>query len=229
MNSSSGFNVNIRSGPGTQYPAVNTLAQGTAITLNGRYQNGWAQLADGTWVAAHLIRVGSAITPPRPNPQPQPETFLQVGSRNPLVIDVEGRLRDLGYVTANFPADDYYGNDTAQAVQNFQRRNRLPVDGIAGPATRDRLFSATAIDNFPDSGSPNNPDPGDPPDQGNGRQVRVRTTDGQEAIVFAGPGTEYDLLGFITDGTIVTITGRTDGNWSELDNGNWIYTDFLDL
>ncbi|NJN20335.1 MAG: SH3 domain-containing protein [Leptolyngbya sp. RL_3_1] len=57
-----GYHVNIRSGPGTQYPAVNTLRSGTAIALTGRYRNGWAELADGSWVAGNLIRVGAAIT-----------------------------------------------------------------------------------------------------------------------------------------------------------------------
>ncbi|MGF1521849.1 MAG: peptidoglycan-binding protein [Leptolyngbyaceae cyanobacterium] len=48
-------NVNIRSGPGTEYPVVNTLSRGTAIDISGQYQNGWAQLNNGNWVAGFLI------------------------------------------------------------------------------------------------------------------------------------------------------------------------------
>ena len=48
-------NVNIRSGPGIEYRVVNTLSSGTAIDINGRYENGWAQLNSGNWVAGFLI------------------------------------------------------------------------------------------------------------------------------------------------------------------------------
>lgn len=50
-----GYNVNIRSGPGTQFAAVNTLRSGTAIALTGRYENGWAELTNGSWVVGNLI------------------------------------------------------------------------------------------------------------------------------------------------------------------------------
>lgn len=50
-----GYNLNIRSGPGTHYPAVNTLRRGTPITITGHYEHGWAQLTDRSWVAGNLI------------------------------------------------------------------------------------------------------------------------------------------------------------------------------
>jgi peptidoglycan hydrolase-like protein with peptidoglycan-binding domain len=313
-----GYHVNIRRGPGVRYPAVNTLAAGTQITITGYYEQGWAQLTDGTWVAGNLIRVGSSVTrPPTPPPQPPPTNndILRVGTRSPEVVRLETRLRELRYVTPDFPADDYYGTDTAQAVRNFQRRNGLLVDGVAGPQTRNVMYSATAIPNetvnpptpppnvlrvgdrgpavleleirlqdlgyfrgeiadsyfgstteqavrnfqqrnsLPVNGvadartqevlysegaiadessqPPTTPDkpeiPGQPPDLGNFRDVQVSTPDGQSAIIFSGPGTEFDLVEFIDNGATVTITGKVDGNWSQLDDGNWIYTDFLNL
>ena len=63
-----GFNVNIRSGPGVQHAAVNTLTVGTLITITGRYEQGWAQLTDGNWVASNLIRIGAPINQPVPAP-----------------------------------------------------------------------------------------------------------------------------------------------------------------
>lgn len=310
-----GYNVNIRSGPGVRYPAVNTLARGTAITITGRYENGWAQLTDGNWVAGNLIRVGAPVNRPTPTPPPVNDQYLSVGTQSPAVARLETRLRELNYVTSNFVADNYYGTDTAQAIRNFQRLNRLPVDGIAGPQTqqvlyssnaipnttsppasnlqygtraqavvplelrlqelgylantfiadsyfgrdteeavrqfqqrnglpvngiadqrtRDVLYSSSAIPSYRPPTDPNNPtnpdEPGNPnpPDLGNLRDVTVSTNDGLDALAFSGPGTEYDLLGFIPNGTVVTITGRTEGNWSELEDGSWIYSDFLEL
>lgn len=227
ISSPGGGNVNLRTGPGTQYPVVNTLTPGTAINITGFYENGWAQLTNLTWVASDLIRVGGPVNPP------QQEVFFQVGSRDPLVRDIEFRLRDLGYVTSNFVPDEYFGTDTSQAIRNFQQRNGLPVDGIAGPRTRDVLFSSGAIPNrgTPDGGGtrppidPENPVDPSPPD--GATRATVSTDDGLDALIFSGPGTEYDLLGFVANGETVSLTGRTSGNWSELQEDGWIYTDFL--
>lgn len=311
-----GYNVNIRSGPGVEYAAVNTLAPGTAITITGRYENGWAQLADGSWVAGNLISIGRPIDRPITSP-PGRDEFLTVGTRSPAVVPLEARLRELNYLPRDFVPDEYYGTETAQAVRNFQRRHQLTVDGIAGPQTqrvlyssaaianetpaesrdlqfgtrdpavlslevrlqelnylpatfvadtyygrdtedairnfqqrnnlavtgiadsltRDRLYSSTAVPNPSPTapptttpGEPNFPtEPEVPTDPGTMREATVSTNDGLDALAFSGPGTEYDLLGFIPNGTEVTVTGRTQGNWSELEDGSWIYTDFLEF
>jgi uncharacterized protein YraI len=54
-----GHEVHVHSGPGEDYPVTSTLASGTAITITGVYNSGWAQLADGDWVASNLIRIGT--------------------------------------------------------------------------------------------------------------------------------------------------------------------------
>ena len=293
--------------------------QAPTITITGRYENGWAQLTDGSWVAGNLIRVGRPIDRPVPQP-PVDSVFFNVGSRSPEVIRIEARLRELNYVTSNFVPDEYYGTDTAQAIRNFQRRNGLTVDGIAGPQTRRVLYSSTAVPNrvpppiesyrlgtraqgvlsleirlqelnylplsfIPDTyygrdtedavrdfqrrnglavtgvadpqtrnlinssaavprpptssavppteptvpTEPEIPTDPNPPDLGGFRDATVSTSDGLDALAFAGPGTEFDLLGFIPNGTVVTVTGETQGNWSELEDGSWIYTDFLEF
>jgi uncharacterized protein YraI len=214
-----GYNLNLRSGPGTQFPAVNTLSRGTQITLTGRLVNGWAELTNGSWAAANWLQVGQVVTQPTlPTPQPPIVSVLQLGSRGSQVLEVERRLLQLGYFTSNFVPDTYFGTDTQQAVRNFQQLNRLPIDGIVGPQTRNVLFSSSAIAN----GRPTNPNP---PNTGT---FRIRTDDGQSALVFSGPGTENELLGFLDNGTQVQVTGRTSGNWSELTTGGWIYSDWLE-
>lgn len=137
----SSSNVNIRSGPGTRYPVVNTLAPGTAIRITGFYEHGWAQLEDLSWVASNLIRIGQPTTPVLP------DAILRVGSRSPRVVQVESRLRELRYVTSDFVPDEYYGTDTELAVKNFQYWNGLPQTGEVDQVTDSRLFSADAIAN----------------------------------------------------------------------------------
>ena len=55
------------------------------------------------------------------------------GSRGQEVIDIQTRLRRWGYY--NGAVDGIYGYQTYQAVREFQRKNGLKVDGVAGPQT----------------------------------------------------------------------------------------------
>ncbi|GHE32195.1 hypothetical protein GCM10017673_38770 [Streptosporangium violaceochromogenes] len=60
--------------------------------------------------------------------------------RGPDVQEWQTTLRALGYPLA---ADGLYGEHTAATTRRFQRDAHLPVDGIAGPATR-KLGAAKA-------------------------------------------------------------------------------------
>jgi N-acetylmuramoyl-L-alanine amidase len=55
------------------------------------------------------------------------------GSRGQEVKDIQFQLRKWGYYKGNI--DGIYGWRTTQAVRNFQAKNGLLVDGIAGPQT----------------------------------------------------------------------------------------------
>jgi peptidoglycan hydrolase-like protein with peptidoglycan-binding domain len=69
---------------------------------------------------------------------------LNVGSRGEAVTALQARLRDLGYTTPD-NVSGYYGAITKSAVTAFQSANGLYADGIAGPATRVKLFSDNAV------------------------------------------------------------------------------------
>ena len=64
---------------------------------------------------------------------------------NPLMqgVDVhqlqEALVRD-GFAIA---IDGFYGEETEMAVRQFQARTGLTIDGVFGPATRNRLFRRT--------------------------------------------------------------------------------------
>ncbi len=55
------------------------------------------------------------------------------GSRGQEVKDVQYRMRQWGYYKGDI--DGIYGWRTATSVRDFQRKNGLTVDGIAGPKT----------------------------------------------------------------------------------------------
>ncbi len=60
-------------------------------------------------------------------------TVLEVGSRGSDVTKVQKRLIQYGDLKGT--ADGVYGEDTRDAVRNFQRRNGLNADGRVGPST----------------------------------------------------------------------------------------------
>lgn len=64
--------------------------------------------------------------------------LLRIGSRGEAVRDLQSELKQLGHYRGNI--DGIYGPITASAVKQFQRANRLQVDGIAGPETFGALY-----------------------------------------------------------------------------------------
>jgi len=64
--------------------------------------------------------------------------ILKVGSRGPEVVKLQTKLKEKNYYTST--VDGIYGPLTRNAVLQFQRDNRLLVDGIAGPQTLSALY-----------------------------------------------------------------------------------------
>ena len=69
---------------------------------------------------------------------------LLPGCRDARIIEVQERLMELGYLGADEPTD-YYGYGTEYALQLFQRKHSLQVDGILGEQTMTALFSEDAM------------------------------------------------------------------------------------
>ncbi|MBQ9251364.1 MAG: D-alanyl-D-alanine carboxypeptidase family protein [Clostridia bacterium] len=74
---------------------------------------------------------------------PENIILLKSGSEGEEVRLLQLKLIELGYLEG--AADSKYGPATKEAVQAFQKRNSLSVDGIAGKQTQTRLYSEEAI------------------------------------------------------------------------------------
>jgi len=89
-----------------------------------------------------------ATTPPEPvpttPPEPQPTPFLlKKGMRSEEVIALQERLMELDYMDEDMPTD-YFGPATEHALELFQRKHGLNIDGIYGEGTKKLLFSDEA-------------------------------------------------------------------------------------
>ena len=67
---------------------------------------------------------------------------LRMGSTGSDVSDLQARLYELGYYTGSI--DGRYSSGTQSAVMEFQSRNGLAADGIAGRQTQDMIYSSAA-------------------------------------------------------------------------------------
>ncbi len=77
-----------------------------------------------------------------PKPTSTPFTSLKNGSTGDEVRKMQQRLKTLGYLKGS--ADGDFGDATEQAVRDFQANNGLTVDGKAGTATLNKLYSDSA-------------------------------------------------------------------------------------
>ena len=67
---------------------------------------------------------------------------LEKGSKGNAVVELQKRLKELGFYSKSLDGD--YGNGTKTAVQAFQEYNGLEADGIATPELQAFLFSNDA-------------------------------------------------------------------------------------
>ena len=70
------------------------------------------------------------------------EDILKLKSEGEDVVNLQMRLRDLGYY--NYKVTGYYGTATLDAVCYFQEENKLQVDGTVGEQTKKVLYSSDA-------------------------------------------------------------------------------------
>ncbi|MBT3319573.1 MAG: hypothetical protein HN389_07390 [Clostridia bacterium] len=89
------------------------------------------------------IQTTAPAQTPIPTTEPVDEDLLP-GRSDARIIKIQERLMELGYMDYDEPSD-YYGFGTEFALQLFQRKHGLQVDGILGDNTIDMLFSSDAV------------------------------------------------------------------------------------
>ncbi len=119
----------------------------TADTWQSSDQSTWEDWAQGSLPTATPRRAATAA-PDAQSWMTSTEDYnagypvLRMGSTGSDVSDLQARLIELGYYTGSI--DGRYAADTHAAVTEFQTRNGLTADGIAGRQTQDLLYSGSA-------------------------------------------------------------------------------------
>ncbi|MBP5977303.1 peptidoglycan-binding protein [Brasilonema sp. CT11] len=128
--------LNVRTGPSTCYRSARCDSNGSSLPRVVGYRNGFARLSTGNYVSANWIdtRANKEYTLRR---VPTQDTYnngiggsitLRKGSQGDAVAQLQTAL-------GNVSVTGYYGSLTQRAVRNFQARNGLRPDGVAGPET----------------------------------------------------------------------------------------------
>lgn len=78
------------------------------------------------------------------NAQAFSNQVIQVGATGEDVVELQSRLQYLGFYTGNI--DGVFGWRTYWALRNFQYEFGLPIDGLAGGTTKNKLAKASKYD-----------------------------------------------------------------------------------
>ena len=123
------------------------LAQGTKVSIRGETVSFYYVKADGKY--GYVVKGRVTMDEPETKNESsntqsvQSSRVLRMGSEGEAVKKLQRRLCDLGYMKEKY-ITGYYGEITESAVVKFQIRAGLETDGIAGPATQNKLESGSA-------------------------------------------------------------------------------------
>ena len=69
--------------------------------------------------------------------------FAQSGTKGPLASAIQAALCEAGHI---LDIDGEFGQKTENALREYQKKNGLEVDGVAGPATYAKLLGGYTTD-----------------------------------------------------------------------------------
>ena len=151
------------------------------------------------------LQVGLPEVPtqePVPTPEPEPTITpnkayknVEFGNKGDSVRKLQERLIELGYMPEG-SADGAFGYQTLRAVREFQGKNGLSRDGVAGPATLTRLYEDPNVIAAVTAAPTETPEPSVTPES--------ETTDGQ-TITPPEKETEADAVPTMTNGPIAAV------------------------
>lgn len=186
------------------------------------------------------VTTASATSTATTSPQ-----MLVFGQTNNEVVTLQNRLKALGYLPASLTSTGYFGTLTLEAVNAFQTKNDLAVDGLVGTRTLAVLNSPTAI-----AATTPTPDVASTPSTGGvgtgaaiggpvarvttlppittGRTITIRTNGGRLNVRSAPNTTSSTIKSSLANGTSVEATGITTAEWVEI-VGGWVHKDYVEI
>ena len=126
---------------------IGVLAKGEKLTLCGETVNFYYVKANG--MTGYLLKSRATTektekeTGKAAGKSSSSSSILRAGDSGSGVRALQERLSELDYLDEKY-VTGYFGNITREAVQHFQLMAGLDTDGVAGPATMNKLNSGSA-------------------------------------------------------------------------------------
>ena len=182
-----GSGVNLRTGPGTTYEVIGSLARGTELKRTGT-TNGWSRVIyndETCYISSALVSTDAPEVPEEEEPASETETE----QKNMVVVVAKANVR-------SGPGTGY------QSLGVLEVGEELETTGTSGSWTivqyngeEGYIFSSLVASK--------------------GEPGTVTVT--ADANVRAGDGTEYDIVGKVKAGDVLTMTDHTESNWYKVE------------
>lgn len=128
------------------------------------------------------------------------KTYMSIGDSGDNVKQLQKLLNSIGY---SLGEDGIYGGATQKAVIDFQSKNGLAADGMAGQKTMDAIYSKT-----------------------NGTAAKTTITVNANLLnVRQGPGTQYAIVDRISKGATYQLLEASNG-WGRIEKG-WVSMQYV--
>ena len=131
------------------------------------------------------------------------KNYMGIGDSGDNVKSLQKLLIQLGYDLGKGGADGIFGSATKQAVMDFQRKKGLSVDGLAGQATLNALYTVTNTTNA----------------------KQTVTVTASVLNVRQGPGIQYPIVDRISRGATYQLIEVQNG-WGRINKG-WVSMQYV--
>lgn len=233
-----GSDVNLRQGPGTNYTRVGVAQKGQQFVITETASGSgytWGKF-DGGWIALQYTNYDSVVngqkpetTPPETTPTTPPAT--EPPTTEPPATEPPATKPEQPKVTGTINVQEWLrvrsGPGTSYSVVGYlkpQQKVEILEQSTVGSMKWGKIAEGWISMDYVilDSSSSNN---NSTATSWTGKVIA------DELLIRSGPGTNYSILGYLTEGTAVTVTEKKSGGaleWGKISKG-WICLNYVQL
>ena len=230
-----GTDVNLRQGPGTNYTRVGVANKGQQFVITETASGSgytWGKF-DGGWIALQYTNYDSVVnqkpdakpeetTPPTTQPPATEPPATQPPATQPEQPKVTGTINVQEWLRVRSgPGTSYSVVGYLKPQQKVEILEQSTIGSMKWGKIAEGWISMDYVILDNNSSSNNN--------------TTATTWTGKviadELLIRSGPGTNYSILGYLTEGTAVTVTEKRSGGaleWGKIDKG-WICLNYVQL
>lgn len=236
-----GTDVNLRQGPGTNYTRVGVANKGQQFVITETASGSgytWGKF-DGGWIALQYTNYDSVVNQ-KPDTTPEqttpPETTqppaTEPPATQPPVTEPPATQPEQPKVTGTINVQEWLrvrsGPGTSYSVVGYlkpQQKVEILEQSTVGSMKWGKIAEGWISMDYVILDSNGSSDNNSAATSWTGKVIA------DELLIRSGPGTNYSILGYLTEGTAVTVTEKKSGGaleWGKIDRG-WICLNYVQL